>query len=208
MAKQISRTILWFKGNGTHVSLTLALAFLVAGIAEVGFGLAMIIGAYTIGLVLSDTELRHRIEKPMRQINVFLLPLFFGVIGMQADFSTFGTNQSKIPLITMIGFAITLSVFGVISKLIGSGIPAVFTGFNKSGAWRISVGMLPRGEVALIVAGIGLSSGVIGRDVFGVAIVMTIVTTVLAPLILVRAFNGGSGLRKNSPTFTDENNIH
>ena len=57
--------------------------------------------------------------------------------------------------------------------------------------------MLPRGEVALIVAGIGLASGVIGRDVFGVAIVMTVVTTVLAPLLLIRAFRGGSGLRSD-----------
>ena len=208
LAKQISQAILWFKGNGTHVSLTLALAFLAAGIAEVGFGLAMIIGAYTIGLVFSNTELKHRIEKPMRQINIFLLPLFFGVIGMQADFSTFGTSESTTSLMTMIGFAITLSVFAVISKLVGSGIPAIFTGFNKSGAWRISVGMLPRGEVALIVAGIGLSSGVIGRDVFGVAIVMTIVTTVLAPLILIKAFKGGTGLRKTDSPFIDEDKIY
>ena len=54
---------------------------------------------------------------------------------------------------------------------------------------------MPRGEVALIVAGIGLTSGVIGRDVFGVAIVMTVVTTVLAPILLVPAFRGGTGLR-------------
>ena len=74
-------------------------------------------------------------------------------------------------------------------------MPALFVGFNRRGATRIALGMLPRGEVALIIAGIGLTSGVIGKDIFGVAIVMTIFTTVLAPVLLIRAFRGGSGLK-------------
>jgi len=84
-----------------------------------------------------------------------------------------------------------------LSKLIGAGLPALVVGFNSRGAWRVAIGMLPRGEVALIIAGIGLSSEVIGQDVFGVAISMTIVTTLVAPIILVPAFtSGGSGLRR------------
>ena len=100
-------------------------------------------------------------------------------------------------------FAAVLSVFAVISKLVGAGVPALFVGFNRVGATRIALGMLPRGEVALIIAGIGLTSGVIGRDVFGVAIVMTILTTVLAPVLLVPAFKGGSGLKSESDDEAD-----
>ena len=96
-------------------------------------------------------------------------------------------------------FAVVLTVFAVISKLIGAGVPALFVGFNRTGATRIALGMLPRGEVALIIAGIGLSSGVIGNDIFGVAIVMTVITTVIAPVFLIPAFKGGSGL-KNPPS--------
>ncbi|MDA0232994.1 MAG: cation:proton antiporter [Chloroflexi bacterium] len=196
-AKYVSRAVLWFRGAGAHVGIALALAFIAAGVAEVWFGLAMIIGSYTLGLALSETELKHQIESPMRQINNFLMPLFFGVIGMQADFSAFGGEGSSSSIGTAIGFAVVLAVFGIVSKLAGAGLPALLVGFNRRGAWRVAVGMLPRGEVALIVAGIGLTSGVIGRDVFGVAIVMTVVTTVLAPILLVPAFRGGSGLRNS-----------
>lgn len=195
VANHISKAVLWFKGAGAHVGMALALAFLAAGVAEIGFGLAMIIGSYTLGLALSATELKHEIEGPMRQVNNFLMPIFFGVIGMQADFSAFGGDESEASLATAIGFAVVLSLFGIISKLGGSGLPALLVGFNRRGSWRVATGMLPRGEVALIVAGIGLTSGVIGRDVFGVAIVMTVVTTILAPILLVPAFRGGTGLR-------------
>ena len=68
--------------------------------------------------------------------------------------------------------------------------------FNVRGSLRIGLGMLPRGEVALIVAGIGLAAGIIDQGIFGVAIMMTVITTILAPPLLVKSFEGGSGLRK------------
>lgn len=83
-------------------------------------------------------------------------------------------------------------------------MPALLVGFNRRGATRIALGMLPRGEVALIIAGIGLTSGVIGQDIFGVVIVMTVVTTVVAPVFLIPAFRGGSGL-KNGDDQADDN---
>jgi len=161
----------------------------------------MIIGAYTMGLALSSTELKHQIEQPMRQINNFLVPIFFVVIGMQVDFTAFGAGDTS--LASAVVFAVVLTVFAVISKIVGSGVPALFVGFNRIGAWRVALGMLPRGEVALIVAGIGLTSGVIGQDIFGVAIVMTVVTTVLAPVFLIPAFRGGSGLKSGAEVDSD-----
>jgi Kef-type K+ transport system membrane component KefB len=89
-----------------------------------------------------------------------------------------------------------MTILAIIGKICGAGIPSLVMGFNKLGAWRIGLGMLPRGEVALIVAGVGLSRGVINQEQFGVAILMTIITTVLAPILLVPSFkNGLSGRR-------------
>lgn len=201
IANHISRLVLWFKSAGASVAVALALAFAAAGVAEVYFGLAMIIGSYSIGLALSETQLRHRIEEPMRFIGYILVPVFFVVIGMQVDFTAFGGEGSEHSLGTAITFAVVLSLFAIISKVVGAGLPALAVGFNRRGAWRVAIGMLPRGEVALIVAGIGLASGVIGPQIFGVAIVMTVVTTLIAPILLVPAFSGGgSGLRRGDPT--------
>jgi Kef-type K+ transport system membrane component KefB len=94
-------------------------------------------------------------------------------------------------------FGIVLSVLAILSKVLGSGIPALLTGFNFLGSARIGVGMTPRGEVALIIAGIGLSQGIIGQNLFGVSIMMTIITTLIAPIILVPLLkNETRGTRK------------
>lgn len=196
VSKYISNVVLWFKSAGGALVLALALAFVASAVAEIYFGLAMIIGAYTMGLALSSTELKHHVEESMRSVNNFLVPIFFVVIGMQVDFTAFGAGDTS--LSSAILFAVVLTIFAVISKIVGSGLPAMFVGFNRIGATRVALGMLPRGEVALIVAGIGLTSGVIGQDIFGVAIVMTVVTTVLAPVFLIPAFKGGSGLKNGA----------
>ena len=122
----------------------------------------------------------------MSVYHVFV-PIFFVVMGMMVDITA---------MKSVITFGIVLSILAIISKVAGSGLPALAVGFNRRGAWRIGIGMLPRGEVALIISGIGLSRGIIGSDIFGVAIMMTVITTLLAPIILVPAFkNGGQGTR-------------
>ena len=201
VSKQISKVVLWFKSAGGALVLALALAFIASAVAEIYFGLAMIIGAYTMGLALSSTELKHQVEDSMRSVNNFLVPIFFVVIGMQVDFSAFGAGDTS--LMSAVIFAIVLTVFAIISKLVGAGVPALFVGFNRTGATRIALGMLPRGEVALLSAGIGLTSGVIGNDIFGVTFGMTVITTVIAPVFLIPAFKGGSGLKNAEKNETE-----
>ena len=194
LSGHISRLFDRFRVSGAAVALALALAFLAAGLAE-SFGLAMIIGAFSIGLALSGTPLAQRLEEPLLGVYAALVPVFFVVTGMMVDVSSLGAVWV---------FGLVLTAMAIIGKLAGSGIPSLFVGFNRQGAWRIANGMLPRGEVALIMAGIGVSSGIIGPDLFGVSIIMTIVTTVLAPLILSRAFgNGISGTRSTVSTPED-----
>jgi len=187
IAKYIAKGLDWFKSRGATVALAVALAFLAAAVAEM-FGLAMIIGAYAMGLVLSDTKLAHYLEEQTASIYHVFVPVFFVVLGMLVDF-----NAMRGALV----FGLTVSFLAVISKVAGCGIPALGVGFNRRGSWRIGLGMLPRGEVALIIAGVGIAEGIIDSTIFGVSILMTMITTLLAPIFLVPAFQkGGSGLRK------------
>lgn len=187
LSRQIEKAISWFKTEGSVLALSLALCFFAAAIAEL-FGLAMIIGAYAMGLALSNTELSSPLEDALKPVYHFLVPIFFVVMGMMVDFRAMGTA---------IIFGLVFSLLAVFSKVFGCAVPALGIGFNRVGAFRIGIGMLPRGEVALIVAGIALANKVIQSDMFGVAIMMTLITTFLAPIILVPAFNrGGSGRRR------------
>jgi len=183
----ISRILLSFRVEGGGVALALALALAASGLAE-AFGLAMIIGAYSIGLALSPTEVAKRVREPLEAVSHALVPVFFVVMGMLVN-----VPAMRSALI----FGLVISILAIVGKVVGSGVPALGVGFNMRGAWRIGLGMLPRGEVALIVAGVGLSRGVITSDIFGVAIMMTAITTLLAPILLVPAFErGGRGTRK------------
>ena len=185
-SKYISFAIDSFRVSGAAIALALGLALFAAGLAE-SFGLAMIIGAYSIGLALSGTEIAHRLEESLRAVYNALVPIFFVVMGMLVDVPAMGG-------VLIFGAAIT--GLAIVSKVVGSGIPAMATGFTRWGSWRIGIGMLPRGEVALIVAGIGLSRGVIEADLFGVSVMMTVVTTVIAPLVLVPAFRNNKNGRR------------
>ena len=170
---------------GARLGLALALCLLCAGVAEL-FGLAFIIGAYSIGLALSKTRMAHHLMEDLTPVNDFVVPIFFAVMGMLVDYAAMGTALL---------FGTVICGLAIISKVLGCGLPALLVGFNKRGAFRVGIGMLPRGEVALIMAGVGLVGGYISQELFGVAILMTLVTTVMAPLILVPAFRGGSGRR-------------
>jgi Kef-type K+ transport system membrane component KefB len=180
-ANLITRVLRWFRGVGTALVLALALALLGGGLAET-FGLAMIIGAYSVGLGLSGTSLSRTIEENLMGVYHFMVPIFFVVMGMLVDVG--GVGDSLV-------FGAILTAIAIVSKLVGAGVPALAVGFNGRGAWRVGLGMLPRGEVALIIAGIALSRGVIGQSEFGVAIMMTVVTTLIAPILLVPAFRSG-----------------
>ena len=189
-SKYISRAFESLRVSGASVALAMALALLASGLAE-SFGLAMIIGAYSIGLALSDTHLKEKIERPiMEGLYPALVPVFFVVMGMLVDVSAMGGT---------IVFSLIITLLAIISKVVGSGLPALAVGFTKAGSTRVGIGMLPRGEVALIIAGVGLSRGVIGSEMFGVSILMTVVTTFMAAVLLTPAFRKGGPGRRGIP---------
>jgi len=178
LSKYISKFFDRFRVSGAALALSLALAFLAAALAE-SFGLAMIIGAFSIGLALSGTPLAHRLEDPLRGVYNALVPVFFVVMGMMVDVTELGDVWL---------FGLVVSLLAAIGKIAGSGLPSLMFRFSRAESWRIGVGMMPRGEVALIMGGVAFGQGLIGQDLFSVCIIMTIITTLLAPLILVRSF--------------------
>jgi hypothetical protein len=114
---------------------------------------------------------------------------------MMVDLSSLG--PVLLPGLVFAGLAI-------VAKLIGCSVPAYATGFNALGAFRVGVGMLPRGEVTMIIAGLGLAMGFLSPQVFGVAVITTLVCTLIAPAVMVRIFNDRSGLRKAGAAAGDD----
>ena len=187
VAPYVVRFIASLRVTGAAIAIFLALAFLAAGLSET-FGLAFIIGAFSIGLALSRTDMAHTLEEPLNAVYNGLVPIFFVVIGMLVDVTVLGDA---------IGLGVVITLLAIVGKVGGAGLPALATGFNLRGSARVGIGMLPRGEVALIIAGTGLAQGVIGQDLFGVSILMTLVTTLIAPIVLIPLFtHGGSGRRR------------
>ncbi len=187
VADKISNFLNSFSSAGAKLALAMFFCFFASALAE-WFGLAMIIGAYVMGLALSSTDIAHDLEQSLYGVYHIFVPIFFVVMGMLVNF-----EAMKGAII----FGVIISVLAIIGKVLGCGIPALIVGFNQLGATRIGIGMLPRGEVALIVAGVGLASGAIDMQIYGVSIMMTFITTLLAPIFLVPLFKiPKSGKRK------------
>ena len=180
-SRRISFLLKLFGDRSSIAIMALGLALILAGLFEEA-GLAMIIGAYIAGLSISRMDISHVVREKLGSVYALLVPIFFCVMGMLVDFRTMTSK-------TVILFGVVYSVVAVLAKLVGCGLPCLFANFNTRGALRIGFGMVPRGEVALVVAGIGLAAGVFEPQVFGIAIMMTLLTTLMAPPILAMLFD-------------------
>lgn len=180
-AQRIGHLLKRFRSRTAFAVLGLGLALLLAGVFEKA-GLAMIIGAYVMGLTLSNTELSHVIQEGLESLQEFFVPIFFVTMGMLMDVRAFLEPRNLV-------FGLAYTAAAVAAKVLGSGLPSLATNFNLLGALRIGVGMVPRGEVALIIAGIGLAYGIIGQEVFSVTVIMVLVTLVVIPPVLTFLFS-------------------
>ena len=169
-----------FKSPVVIATMAFGLALVLAGFFEF-MGLAMIIGAYVMGLALSRTDLKHPIQEMLTPVYTFLVPIFFCSMGMMVDMSALCSKPVLV-------FGAIYTVLAIAAKVLGCMIPSMFCGFNALGGLRIGAGMVPRGEVALIIAGLGLSAGYLDQEIFGIGILMTLVTTIIAPPALVGLF--------------------
>ncbi len=188
-AKRIANLLKLFKHSYDFSVLALGIALVLAGFFEKQ-GLAMIIGAYITGLSLSKTDIAAVIQERIHGLYEFFVPVFFAVMGMLV-------NVKEILSPPVLAFGAIYTGVAILTKVLGCGVPALALGFNLKGALRIGTGMVPRGEVALIIAGIGLAGGILDERIFGVTILMTLVTTLVAPPILSFTLKiPGPGTRK------------
>lgn len=146
-------------------------------------GVAAIIGAFLAGMALSET-VDHRVHELTNGVTELLVPFFLVGVGLHLDITAFN-NLSNIAL------GLIILVAAVLSKLIGCGLGALPLG--RADAFRIGAGMVPRGEVGMVVAQIGLGLGVVAQHVYGIIVFMSVVTTLVAPPMLKVAFRGVEG---------------
>ncbi len=155
----------------------LALCFSMAYIAEHYFGIADITGAFVAGIILCNIRDSKYIAEKM-DINSYMLfgPIFFASIGLKTDIS--GINAS------ILLFAAAFVVVALITKIVGCGLVAKITGFNWPDSLKVGVGMMTRGEVALIVSQKGLAVGLMSPIYFTAVILLIIVSSISTPIIL------------------------
>ncbi len=145
--------------------------------------MAAITGAFIAGVALSASHLKEDIQRGDYTLTyAFFVPLFLIGIGLTANARLLSAGSFT--------FAVVISLVAILSKLIGAGAGAKLGGTTWREALRIGVGMASRGEVGLIVAGVGVTSGVIETDVFTVVVIMVLVTTLATPPLLRLAFQG------------------
>ncbi|PEI84612.1 cation:proton antiporter [Bacillus toyonensis] len=171
------------------VSAALIICFSFAYFGEL-LGIAGIIGAFAAGIAISQTNYKHEVEKKVEPIAyAMFVPVFFVSIGMNITFDGIG-NQ--------IWFILALTAIAVFTKLIGCGFGARMTGFDAKSSAIIGAGMVSRGEVALIIAGTGLSSGLLAQDYFTAIVIVVILTTMITPPMLKYTFGAKDKAMKAS----------
>jgi Kef-type K+ transport system membrane component KefB len=152
------------------VILCLAIAALAAQV-----GLAAVIGAFLAGMIVAETKEQSPIEAEVAPLYAFFPPFFFASIGIGVELSVFADPEVVLLLLG-------LTALAIVTKLVGT-LPAARR-LGRRDAMIVSIGMVPRGEVGIVVAGIGLASGVTDADLFAAIVGMSIITTIAVPPVL------------------------
>ena len=175
----------WLDKRNPHTQritiVSIAFCFAMAYIAEEYFGIADITGAYIAGIVLCTMEDASYVERRVDISNyVLFAPVFFASIGLKTDIS------GLTPEILL--FCVCFVVVALVTKIIGCGLAAKLCRFNWGDSLKVGVGMMTRGEVALIVAQKGLAIGVVDAVYFTAVILLIVVSSVATPLVLKALF--------------------
>lgn len=174
IALALSKLVSFLRSRGVLLVSFLAFAFFLAYLAQV-VGSAALIGAFAAGLLLEETEHHHALETQLRPVADIFTPIFFVSIG--ASVNLFALNPFNPETRSMLLFALALIAVAIVSKVIAG------LGANPKEANRmvVGVGMLARGEVGLIFAGVGLSAGVLNAGLYASLVTAVMVTTLMAP---------------------------
>lgn len=169
---------LW-KARGSVEGIVTASFFGASAIAA-AVGLSPIVGSFSVGMAVASTKIIKRVEEYVDKLEIIFGPLFFAIIGAQV-------NLTGVNIDVLILSAIVI-VIAIVSKLLGCGLPSLLFLRDKSKAMIVGIGMISRGEVGLIVAGIGVTSGVLSSNIYTTVIIMVAVTTLITPMWLRKAY--------------------
>ena len=139
-----------------------------------------IVGAFAVGMALSSTKVFEKVEGYVSKLSLIFAPFFFAFIGAQVDFR--GIN---VEILMLSGIMI---VVAVVTKLFGCSLPSLMFLKDKKKSMQVGIGMISRGEVGLIVAGIGVASGILTSSVYSTIVIMVAVTTIITPLWLKSSY--------------------
>jgi Kef-type K+ transport system membrane component KefB len=162
------------------LAAVLVVAFIYGWAAEYLGGVAAITGTYLAGVLVAQTRFKETIDSGVHALTYALfVPVFFISIGLQADARA---------LANQVPFATALILVAIVAKALGCGVSSRLCGFDNRESIRVGIGMISRGEVGLIVAGYGLTEGLIGRDVFSASVLVVLATTMATPPLLRLVF--------------------
>ena len=164
------------------LALVLALCLGLAWLAT-QFGLAAIIGAFLAGMIASESRQRERLEEQTRPLLTLLTPFFFVLTGAKVQLAQLAGGES-------LRWLLTATVLALLTKLAGGWLGALKLGHGV--ALRVGVGMMPRGEVGVVIAALGLAAGVFDQRMYAVLVAMSLLTSIVAPPILALLFAGRS----------------
>lgn len=179
---------MWSNKSGVglqrHCIVAFVFCLIMSYVAEEVFGVADITGAYIAGMIISMTQKEPYIASRFDVLSyLYLSPIFFANIGLKVSLPEMNS--------TIIVFAIVLTITAILTKVIGCGLGAKLCHYKNYQALRIGVGMISRGEVALIVANKGEALGLMGSQLMGPVVVVVILTTIIAPILLKPVFRLG-----------------
>ena len=165
------------RADNAEFHIALVFLFSMALLAQYT-GVAAIVGAFLAGLALSDSA-DARVRTLTRGVSELLVPFFLAGIGLHLNFAVFRSHST-------IALALVILAAAIVTKLVGCGLGAISLGWQN--VLKIGLGMVPRGEVGMVVAQIGLGMSVISNEVYGVVVFMAVATTLVTPLLLKIAF--------------------
>lgn len=187
---------LW-KAKGSVEGIATASFFGTAALAGL-LGLSPIVGAFAVGMALSATKIFENIRSYIEKMGLIFAPLFFAIIGAQVDL-----RAVNLEILALSGVIIALAI---VTKLFGCGLPAMLFLKSKRQGYRVGIGMISRGEVGLIVAGVGISTGVLTSNVYSTIVIMVAATTIITPIWLKMEYRKDQ--KNQTPSEEKDQNSH
>ena len=177
MKRVVPRAAERLRASESEFALAICLLFAL-GLLATYAGVAAIVGAFLAGMAIGES-VNHRVHTLMHGATELLVPFFFVALGLRINLGAFRSGSALL-------LAAIVILAAVISKLVGCGVMALRLGHVE--ALRIGIGMIPRGEVGMVVGQLGLTMGILTADVYDVIVLMAIVTTLIAPPLIKSAF--------------------